>query len=77
MAKAEVIEKIVLDYDKKGDVLYISFGPPVPADDSDITDEGVIVRLKEGRIVGLTIPNAKKRLFITRGKRTKRTSSNA
>ena len=77
MAKAEVIEKIVLDYDKKGDVLYISFGPPVPADDSDITDEGVIVRLKEGRIVGLTIPNAKKRLFITRGKRTKRTSSKA
>jgi uncharacterized protein YuzE len=77
MAKAEVIEKIVLDYDKKGDVLYISFGPPVAADDSDITDEGVIVRLKEGRIVGLTIPNAKKRLFITRGKRTKRASSKA
>lgn len=77
MAKAEVIEKIVLDYDKKGDVLYISFGPPVPADDSDVTDEGVIVRLKEGRIVGLTIPNAKRRLFIPKGKRTKRSSSAA
>ena len=72
MAKAEVIEKIVTDYDKKGDVLYISFGPPVAADDSDVTDEGVIVRLKEGRIVGLTIPNAKKRLFILGSKRTKR-----
>ncbi len=71
MAKAEVIEKIVMDYDKKGDVLYISFGPPLPADDSDVTDEGVIVRLKEGRIVGLTIPNAKKRLFIPRNKRTR------
>jgi len=66
-----VIEKIVLNYDKKGDVLYINFGPPVPADDSDVTDEGVIVRLKEGRIVGLTIPNAKKRLFISGKKRTK------
>lgn len=75
MAKAEVIEKIVLDYDKKGDVLYISFGPPVAADDSDVTDEGVIVRLKEGRIVGLTIPNAKKRLFISGRKRTKRSGS--
>lgn len=77
MAKVEVIEKIVLDYDKKGDVLYISFGPPMPADDSDVTEEGVIVRLKEGRIIGLTIPNAKKRLFIPRGKRTKQTSSEA
>ena len=66
-----MIEKIVLNYDKKGDVLYINFGPPVPADDSDVTDEGVIVRLKEGRIVGLTIPNAKKRLFISGKKRTK------
>jgi len=77
MAKAEVIEKIVTDYDKKGDVLYISFGSPVPADDSDVTDEGVIVRLKEGKIIGLTIPNAKRRLFISKGKRTKRSSSTA
>jgi len=77
MAKAEVIEKIVLDYDKKGDVLYINFGSPRPADDSDVTDEGVIVRLREGRIIGLTIPNARKRLFIPRGKRTKRSSSEA
>ncbi len=72
MAKREMIEKIVTDYDKKGDVLYISFGPSAAADDSDVTDEGVIVRLKEGRIVGLTIPNAKKRLFISNSKRTKR-----
>jgi len=68
-------KKIALNYDKKGDVLYISFGPPVPADDSDVTDEGVIVRLREGRIIGLTIPNAKRRLFIPRGKRAKRSSS--
>lgn len=71
MAKAEVIEKIVTDYDKKGDVLYISFGPPVPADDSDVIDGDVIVRLKDGKIVGLTILNAKKRLFISGRKRTK------
>jgi uncharacterized protein YuzE len=77
MAKAEVIEKIVTDYDKKGDVLYISFGPPMAADDSDVTDEGVIVRLREGKIIGLTIPNAKRRLFISKDRRTKRSSSAA
>jgi len=58
-----MIQKTVLDYDPEGDVLYISFGSPQPADDSDVTDEGIIVRLKEGRIIGLTIPNAKKRLY--------------
>ena len=52
MEKAEVIEKTVLDYDSEGDVLYISFGSPQSADDSDMTDEGIIVRLKEGRIIG-------------------------
>lgn len=64
MDEAEVIRKTVLDYDAEGDVLYISFGSPQHADDSDVTDEGVIVRLKEGRIIGLTIPNAKKRLYM-------------
>jgi len=75
MAKAEVIEKTVLDYDSKGDVLYISFGPPVAADDSDVTDEGVIVSLKDGKIVCLTIPNVKKRLFISGRKHAKRSRS--
>jgi uncharacterized protein YuzE len=64
MEEAEVIQKTILDYDSEADVLYISFGIPQPADDSDITDEGVIVRLREGRIIGLTIPNAKKRLSV-------------
>ena len=43
-------------------MLYISFGKPQEADDSDVTEEGVIVRLREGRIVGLTILNASKRV---------------
>lgn len=38
-----------MDYDSVGDVLYISFGKPRPVDDSDITDEGVIIRLWKGR----------------------------
>lgn len=63
MAKASLIEQTKLSYDAEGDVLYISFGEPQPADDSDLTDEGVIVRLREGRIVGLTVLNATKKIL--------------
>ncbi|MBI2370394.1 MAG: DUF2283 domain-containing protein [Deltaproteobacteria bacterium] len=67
MGKASLIEQTKLSYDPEGDVLYISFGEPQAADDSDVTDEGVIVRLREGRIVGLTILNATKKLLIPAG----------
>lgn len=62
MEKAELIRNVEVNYDPEGDVLYISFGKPQEADDSDITEEGVIIRLKEGKIVGLTILNASKRM---------------
>ncbi|MBI4286886.1 MAG: DUF2283 domain-containing protein [Chloroflexi bacterium] len=63
MAGRMILDKVKMDYDPEGDVLYISFGGPQPADDSDITDEGVIVRLREGKIVGLSILNAGKKLY--------------
>jgi uncharacterized protein YuzE len=62
MAKNLITEKIGLDYDAESDVLYISFGEPQPADDSDVTDEGVVIRTRLGKIVGLTILNARDRL---------------
>ena len=62
MAKTELTCNIEVDYDPKGDVLYISFGKPQEADDSDITEEGVIIRLRQGKIIGLTILNASKRM---------------
>lgn len=67
MAKKPVREQrsqtINLNYDSEGDVLYINFGQPQEADDSDITDEGVIIRLREGKIVGFTVLNAKEKLY--------------
>lgn len=63
MAKTSLIDQTKLSYDAEGDVLYISFGDPQPADDSDLTDEGVVVRLRDGRIVGLTILNATKKVL--------------
>lgn len=63
MAQANLVEKTRLNYDPESDVLYINFDPPQPADDSDITDEGVIIRLRNNHIVGLTILNATKALI--------------
>lgn len=58
-----ILERVKLDYDADSDVLYIYFGQPEPADDSDVTDEGVVVRTRDGKIVGLTILNAMKRVY--------------
>ena len=63
MAQADLIERTRLNYDHDTDTLYINFDPPQPADDSDITDEGVIIRLRNSHIVGLTILNATKVLI--------------
>jgi len=59
MAKSEVValraEKMEVEYDKEADVLYISFSPGTPADDSELTDNDIIIRYKNRRIVGLTV----------------------
>ena len=62
MAKKLTTEQVKMSYDDEADVLYISFGEPEPADDADVTDQGVVVRLREGKIVGLTILNAQSRV---------------
>ncbi len=50
-----------IDYDEEADVLYISFRKPQDADDSELRDDGIIVRYKGKEVVGLTILNAKRR----------------
>jgi len=62
MAQANIVERTKLNYDAESDVFYINFDQPQPADDSDITDEGVIIRLRDNKIIGLTILNAAKML---------------
>jgi uncharacterized protein YuzE len=47
-------------YDPRGDVLYLHAGQPQAAADSEETPEGHAVRYAEdGRVVGVTIVNAK------------------
>lgn len=49
-----------MDYDQRNDVLYISVGKPREADDSIEPQEGVIIRTRNGEMVGLTIVGLKK-----------------
>jgi uncharacterized protein YuzE len=48
-------------YDSEADVLYINFKKPSHADDSELTDDNVIIRYEGKNIIGLTILNASKR----------------
>lgn len=67
MEKAKIkasisIENLQIDYDKGADVLYISFGEPSEANDSIEVQGGVVCRLKDSRLIGITITNFNKRL---------------
>ena len=56
--------RIWTTYDKQVDVLYVNFKKPSHADDSELTDDDVIVRYEAGEIVGITILNASKRTAL-------------
>ena len=47
--------KITIDYDKKADVLYLSFGKPIAAVTEEIGNVGVRIDEKTNEIVGLTV----------------------
>jgi len=50
-----------IDYDKEADVLYISFDRPQKATDSEMLDDGIILRYRGDDLVGITILEASKR----------------
>ena len=55
------LEKIDFDYDEEADVLYISFGKPREAKDSVEVEDGVVYRLADNEVVGITITDFKAR----------------
>ena len=59
MAKTDQVklapETVDVEYDQKGDVLYIAFSPETVADDSELTENDVLLRYKGDKIIGLTI----------------------
>jgi uncharacterized protein YuzE len=50
-----------VDYDAEADVLYISFHRPQQATDTEMTEEGVLLRFKGDELVGITILDASTR----------------
>ena len=48
-------------YDKEADVLYLNFKKPSHADDSELTDDDLIIRYEKGSAVGITVLNASRR----------------
>lgn len=51
-------QRIWIDYDKEVDVLYVNYRKPQRATDSEMLENGIIVRYCDGEIVGLTILDA-------------------
>jgi uncharacterized protein YuzE len=48
-------------YDKEADVLYLNFKKPSHVDDSELTDDDLIIRYEKGDVVGITVLNASRR----------------
>jgi uncharacterized protein YuzE len=59
--KRSPVKSFWVDYDEEADVLYINFGKPKAATDSELTEDDVIVRYNGDQIIGLTILHAGKR----------------
>jgi len=51
-----------LSYDQEADVVYINFKKPSHATDSELTEDGVIVRYEADEVVGFTVLNASTRI---------------
>lgn len=50
-----------VDYDEEADVLYLSFEHPQDATDSRLLDNGILLRYRDKKLVGITIFEASKR----------------
>jgi uncharacterized protein YuzE len=54
-------KNVWLSYDTEADVLYINFKKPSLADDSELTDDDVIIRYAGDEIISYTVLHASKR----------------
>ena len=54
-------KQIWFDFDEEADVLYVSFERPQGATDTELTEDGVLLRYRGDQLVGATILNARDR----------------
>ncbi|HIC98680.1 MAG TPA: DUF2283 domain-containing protein [Pyrodictiaceae archaeon] len=59
------IDRIWFEYDKQNDILYINFGLDIEdADEEFLTDDNIVVRIKNGQVVSLTVFEFSKRVNL-------------
>ena len=61
----EDLSFLLIEYDRVSDTLHIIFSKSDP-DESVLVGEDVIVNLREGKIVSITLPEASKKLGLER-----------
>ena len=54
-------KRIWYSYDEESDVLYLNFKKPSRADDSELTDNDIIIRYENEEIIGVTVLHASTR----------------
>jgi uncharacterized protein YuzE len=54
-------QSVTFSYDAGADVLYINFRKGIAADDSEMTEDDVIVRYKDEQVIGYTVLHASQR----------------
>lgn len=52
---------MLIDYDKEADILHISFNRPQKTTDSKMLENGILMRYRDNKLVGLTVLDASKR----------------
>lgn len=55
------VGEVWIDYDKEADVLYVNFKRPQKATDTEMLENGVLLRYRGKVLVGVTILNASKK----------------
>jgi uncharacterized protein YuzE len=50
------------EFDEEADVVYVSFERPQGATDTELTEDGVLMRYRGDQLVGMTVLNARKRV---------------
>lgn len=52
--------EVHIRYDEEADVMYVNLAP-IPADDSELSEDDILYRYANGEIVGITITHFSKR----------------
>lgn len=59
------VDQVWFEYDRQTDILYINFGYDIEeVDEALLTENNVVVRIKEGKVVSLTVFDFMKRIGL-------------